>query len=31
MPRNKVLAVVIFEGPDMLAEFGRVSAFRVTE
>ena len=28
---NKVFDVVVFEGPDMLAEFGGVSVFGVTE
>ena len=28
-PGNKVLDVVVFEGPDMLAEFGGVSVFSV--
>ena len=27
MPGNKVFDVVIFEGPDVLAEFGKVSVF----
>ena len=29
--RNKVFDVVVFKGPDMLAEFGGVSVFGVTE
>ena len=28
---NKVFEVVVFEGPDMLAEFGGVSVFGVAE
>ena len=30
-PGNKVVDVVVFEGPDMLAEFGGVSVFDVAE
>ena len=30
-PGNKVFDVVVFEGPDMLAEFGGVSVFGVAE
>ena len=30
-PGNKVFDVVIFEGPDMIAEFGGVSVFSVVE
>ena len=30
-PGNKVLDVVVFEGPDVFAEFGRVSTFSVAE
>ena len=30
-PGNKVFDVVVFEGPDMLAEFGGVSLFSVAE
>ena len=29
VPGNKVFDVVVFEGPDMLAEFGGVSVFGV--
>ena len=31
MPGNKVFDDVIFEGPDVLAEFGGVSVFSVAE
>ena len=30
-PGNKVFDFVVFEGPDMLAEFGGVSVFGVVE
>ena len=30
-PGNKVFDAVVFEGPDMLAEFGGVSVFGVAE
>ena len=31
MPGNEVLDVAVFEGPDVLAEFGGVSVFSVAE
>ena len=31
MPQNKVFDVVVFEGRDVLAEFGGVSLFSVAE
>ena len=30
-PGNKVLSVVVFEGPDVLAEFGGIPVFNVAE
>ena len=30
-PGNKVFDVVVFEGPDVLAEFGAVSVFGMAE
>ena len=31
MPGNKVFDVVVFEGPDVLAEFGGLTGFSVAE